>query len=1184
MTGHGSKDEAIQVSLMRPIEGTTLTPGDRINAVGWIDADRPVLGITISLGDHLLGSARVDITPEQVVALTGHRPGEKAVGFIFIGTVPDLPTGDVHLFLRAATVDSTHSHSIRLRIAESASTADPAVTGGGNEVQHAINAGGASIQAYLDTPRCLNSVATETIRGFLSISGWAFSDDGIDRVEVYVDDNLRGPAHHGTRREDVEDAFPGAGGLMSGFAMIVPPASMRDGEHQIRLCIVAKSGTHQNITFRIQYEKTLTGPGPWSLRTKLRASEVRLQNAILAAADCSPHWAIVIVVVDAGPVTLDALTQTLETLRWQAYARWSLVLVTAATQHAALEALVTSFDSVLAGRGRVVLAVPEDPLADLVGEATGIIVVRAGDQLGEDALLEHSLAIAVRPDADFLYSDERRVDPVDGVEKAFFKPAYSPDLLLSTDYIGRLWSASTTLIRSAGLHQSDLGLGNYHIVLTLAEHARGIVHIPKVLCRSPPRRLELQRDQVALRQALNRRQVKAELLPGAVQGTYQLRRDVGGGLVSIIIPTVASHGLVKVAIDSIRANTAWPDYEIIVVDNLPRNPNAEQRRWRAWIKTHADQTVAVPQPFNWSLLNNTGVGKANGEYLLFLNDDVEVRGRDWLRGLIEQAQRPEVGVVGPQLVYPDGFVQHAGVFLGRHGGRHAFRYCARDEPGPFGLALTQRNVIGVTGACMMMRREVFERLNGFNEHHAIINNDVDFCLRAHRAGFLNVYTPAVSLIHHEQVSRAALPDTYSSERFDADWSALFHQGDPFFSRHLSLESEDYAVEAEPVEASTTGHPVVARHQVRRILAVKVDHIGDFVTAMPAFRRLKTCFPNARLTVLVAKASLSLAKLEPAIDEVIEFNFFHARSERGLRQVSDRTLAKLRSQLAPRHFDLAVDLRRQPETRAILQSTGARWLAGFDHAHEHSWLDFSLEFEGDLSGKFKNTHISDALVGLVDVVSRQCEDDRRVIATALDRNAARTFAASLVDAANSIWLDSCLLVIVHPGAGGSTKQWPPRLFAGLIDLLVARSGVCVAVVGAADEVTLAGNVVALLTTQSRVFNLAGKTGLKQLPLLLKAADLFVGNDSGPKHIAAALGVPTVGVHSGAVDPTEWGATGPYAVNVRRNMVCSPCYLAHATDCHRSMACLAGLPVGDVYAACERLLVLGRKKLVESGALD
>ena len=179
----------------------------------------------------------------------------------------------------------------------------------------------------------------------------------------------------------------------------------------------------------------------------------------------------------------------------------------------------------------------------------------------------------------------------------------------------------------------------------------------------------------------------------------------------------------------------------------------------------------IPEAFNWSHFNNRAAEATDGEYLLFLNDDIEITQPDWLDALLEHAQRPEVGIVGPQLLYPGGKVQHAGMFLGAGIGRHAFRFVPGDEPGYFGLALTQRNVIAVTGACMLMRRSFFEAMGGFEEAHSVINNDLDFCLRAHQAGKLTVFTPHASLIHHELASRERMGDDV---RHDAVRCALAH--------------------------------------------------------------------------------------------------------------------------------------------------------------------------------------------------------------------------------------------------------------------------------------------------------------------------------------------------------------------------------------------------------------------------
>ena len=251
----------------------------------------------------------------------------------------------------------------------------------------------------------------------------------------------------------------------------------------------------------------------------------------------------------------------------------------------------------------------------------------------------------------------------------------------------------------------------------------------------------------------------------------------------------------------------------------------------------------------------------DGEYLLFLNDDIEISQPDWLDALLEHAQRPEVGVVGPQLLYPGGKVQHAGMFLGAGVGRHAFRFAPHDDPGYFGLALTQRNVIAVTGACMLMRRSFFEAMSGFEEAHSVINNDLDFCLRAHQAGKLTVYTPYASLLHHELASRDRIGDTFDTTHFDTRWRTTFAAGDPYFSPRLSRHMNDYRPDDEPVQTVYAGHPLFDRSEIQRILVVKLDHIGDVITALPAIRRVKELFPHASVTVLAGSAARAVVSLE-----------------------------------------------------------------------------------------------------------------------------------------------------------------------------------------------------------------------------------------------------------------------------------------------------------------------------------
>jgi ADP-heptose:LPS heptosyltransferase len=353
-------------------------------------------------------------------------------------------------------------------------------------------------------------------------------------------------------------------------------------------------------------------------------------------------------------------------------------------------------------------------------------------------------------------------------------------------------------------------------------------------------------------------------------------------------------------------------------------------------------------------------------------------------------------------------------------------------------------------------------------------------------------------------------------------------------------------------------------EIRRILVVKLDHIGDFVTALPAIRRLKALFPHASITVLAGRVARAFATLEPCIDEFIEFDFFHARSQLGEKTLGSDDFAQLARQLAPYRFDIAVDLRKHLSTRDVLRLAGARFLAGYDYMGQAPFLDIALEWDGDKTLQRKRNHVVDDLLALVEAIGVACERDRSLMPIApqpLD-------LATLPEAVGALF--DRPVVAIHVGAGNTTKQWPLAYFAALIDLLTERDGVNILLVGGADEQELAATVLGSIQQTQRVGSMVGQTGLAALPHLLAACVLYIGNDSGPKHIAAAVGVPTIGIHSGVVDAAEWGPIGRRAVALQRDMTCSPCYLASAADCPRDLACLRFLEPASVYQTAQLLL--------------
>jgi ADP-heptose:LPS heptosyltransferase/GT2 family glycosyltransferase len=1036
---------------------------------------------------------------------------------------------------------------------------------------------------HMDIPHVVGGRVEAPVQGGLSIVGWCLGAGDSAGIDIAVDGIRVTSARCGMRRPDVAAAHPEReDSLLSGYAAHLPPKVLPVGDHQVTVSLRDRKGEVARLDFSIDVEKFAADRGPCTLRRKVNQAAVDLQLSTLARLNCRPTFRVYLP-FDRSAAGIAAARRTLESLARQTYTKWELWLIPrrakemarhARNDRAAILSGLTVGPEDVERRIHILGGKVGPALGGKVGPAAGprrksvasrdrcfVARLAADDEFSCDALVEFALASAFERSAEFFYSDERRLDPVDGHLGAFLKPGWSPDLQLSTNYLGRAWCADGELLERAGIGVDDLGeISDYDMNLRLTEAAQRIGHIPKVLYQRGNGGDSVKEERRALKDALRRRRIDGEIHAGCLGGHYRIKRKLTASRVSIIVPTCAADGVVKVCLESLRARTEYRDYEIICIENIPKT----RREWKDWLRVHADIVIETSEPFNWSRYNNLAAKRALGKYLLFLNDDIEIIDPDWLDTLLEQAQRPEVGVVGPLLLYPDRSVQQAGMMLDAAGrGRHAFRHLSENDPGYFGLALTQRNVIAVTGACLLTRRETFDTLGGFDEAHAVINNDLDYCLRAWRSNLINVYVPHAKLIHHEMASRSRLDENYDVTKFNTQWRDVIAVGDPYFNPNLSRDHEPFTVEREPFEVVHAGHPVFAGSSVRRILVVKLDHIGDCITALPALRRLKHHFPAARISVLAARSTHAIWKSEPLVDEAIEFNFFHARSGSGKVAVAEEEIQLLTKRLHAKGFDLAIDLRKQPDTRHVLEYSGAGIVVGFDTQGRFPWLDVALEWDEDVPLRTKHGHVADDLVALVDAVAARSDPHRRALLT-------RPKGVLALPAAERLRLFSKPLICIHPAAGSPMRQWPPESFAELIFLFLRGQNFNVALIGGSDEVELADQVLELVGCQPEVINLVGRLTLAELPKLLADSVLFVGNNSGPHHLAAGLGVPTVGIHSGVVDAREWGPLGPRAVAVRRDMSCSPCFIEDEKDCPRKLACLKELSVGDVYRACERML--------------
>jgi glycosyltransferase involved in cell wall biosynthesis len=424
------------------------------------------------------------------------------------------------------------------------------------------------------------------------------------------------------------------------------------------------------------------------------------------------------------------------------------------------------------------------------------------DELAPEALFEVAKRVGEEPDVDLVYSDEDKIDDRGRLVDPFFKPDWCPDLLMGMNYVSHLGVYRRSLVEEVGgFRRGFEGSQDWDLVLRVSERARRIAHIPRVLyhwrksagsaaASAEAKPYALLSGQKALEEALARRGRPGHVRPIGPVG-FRVRYAIAGSpLVSVIIPTRDRVDLLRTCVSSILQKSTWRSFEIVVVDNESTDP--AMLRYLAELPA-PHRAVPYRKPFNWSAVNNFAAREARGEYLLFLNNDTEVIEPGWMEAMLEHAQRPEVGAVGAKLLYPNRTLQHAGVVLGLGGcAGHAYKYFPGSTGGYMSMARVARNYSAVTGACMMVRRTVFEEAGGFDEKLRVAFNDVDFCLRLREKRYLVVYTPHAALFHPESASRKALHHEEDHALLLERWGPLL-EADPYYSPNLTREREDFGI-------------------------------------------------------------------------------------------------------------------------------------------------------------------------------------------------------------------------------------------------------------------------------------------------------------------------------------------------------------------------------------------------------
>lgn len=698
------------------------------------------------------------------------------------------------------------------------------------------------------------------IEDMVVVRGWALYKNGI--CPIYVTDSREKVIDCSCEREvrpDVNSIFSVQEGTDSGFTVKIPKKYLSTGnvtvyfekkDSRAKYVLSSKKLNFENSRFGKYYEHL----GPKKLKQNLQfirthgVKEFRKQLDInmnpsnqgygywakLHKADKAelkkqrqehfPYEPLISIVIPLYNTPLQYLEELLASVTGQTYTNWQLCFADGSPNDAIKEFLEKKYKK----ETRITYkklekngGISENTNAGLkLARGEFIMLSDHDDVLELNALYEIVKAINSDSKPDIIYTDEDKVT-MDGREyfDPHFKPDFNWDLFRSNNYICHIFVAARSIIEDIGEFRSEYdGAQDFDFILRCCEKAKSIYHIPKVLYhwRSHPnstagnpasKMYAYENGRKAVEAHYERMHLKAEVTMTPYWGRYRTRLLVEGApLVSIIIPNKDHIDDLDRCLRSVYEKSTYQNFEVIVVENN----STEKETFAYYVQAEqARKNLKVlywKKHFNYAAINNFGVKHARGEYLLFLNNDVEVITPGWIEEMLGYCQRSDVGAVGAKLYYPNDTVQHAGVVIGMGAdgaAGHVFYGVGRNLFTYGGRANSTQDISAVTAACMMVKKSVHDEIRGFDEKFEVAFNDVDYCLRVRETGLLVVFHAFAELYHHESRSRGMEDTEEKKQRFEREaqlfrerWKGLLEQGDPYYNPNLTLKHSDCSLKWE----------------------------------------------------------------------------------------------------------------------------------------------------------------------------------------------------------------------------------------------------------------------------------------------------------------------------------------------------------------------------------------------------
>lgn len=551
----------------------------------------------------------------------------------------------------------------------------------------------------------------------------------------------------------------------------------------------------------------------------MRATSWELADQRKAVFEHHPKFSILVPVYHTP---LSFLRDMIQSVIRQSYGNWELCIVNASPEESTL---TQQLDLWMQNDGRIRVKQLERNLGiaensnEALRMATGefIAMLDHDDMLEPNALYEYVKRLNEKPKTDIFYCDE---DKITEHSNAYFYPHFKSDfnidLLRCNNYLCHFLAVRTSLANEVGGWSSEYdGAQDYDFILKCVEKTANIEHISKVLYhwRCHPNSTAKQQENkkyafdagaAALNAHYNRVGISAAAKIGSVYGWYESEYKLSEHpLVSVLIPNKDHSDDLDVCIRSLMERCTYKELEVIVIEN--NSTDSETFEYYQKVQKRYDNVKVVcwesEKGFNYSAINNFGFQYAAGDYILLLNNDVEVITENVIESMLGYCMRPEVGIVGARLLYQDNTVQHAGVIVGAGGlADHAFKGLKDSDEGYMCRSISTQNLSAVTAACLMVKRSVYEEVGGLDETFEVAFNDIDFCLKVREAGYLIVYDAQAKLHHYESKSRGVEDTPKRFVRFDgemvhlrAKWKIVKEYVDPYYNPNLSNSYEYYKI-------------------------------------------------------------------------------------------------------------------------------------------------------------------------------------------------------------------------------------------------------------------------------------------------------------------------------------------------------------------------------------------------------